>query len=218
MEVFETSRDKSGRKQLREARRKKEKLAEQVGPLTFTLHTPDQRLLRQLIVWKSEQCRRTGTVDFFALDWCVRLIERIHAAREEDFGGLLACLHAGDTLVAIHFAMYSRQVWHSWFPAYNHELEEYSPGFILLLEMIQAASEQGNKHIDLGKGLSLYKKRVMTGAIQVAEGSLVIPSFRNRLWALRQSMEAWGGQSRLKPLLRIPGRLIKHMDRRNRYE
>ncbi|HDR15777.1 MAG TPA: GNAT family N-acetyltransferase [Desulfobacteraceae bacterium] len=218
MDAFESSRDKSGRKQLREAKRKKEKLAEQIGPLTFTLHTTNRDLLRQMMTWKSEQCRRTGTVDFFALDWCRQLIERIHSVRTPEFGGLLACLHAGDTLAALHFAMYSRRVWHSWFPAYNHELEEYSPGFILLLEMIQAASNQKIQYIDLGKGISLYKKRVMTGGIPVAEGCLAIPSFGNRLRVWRQKAEEWGKQSYFKPLLRLPGRLIKNRERRKKYE
>ena len=218
MVAYEASRDKAGRKQLREVRRKSEKLAEKAGPLTFTLHSANQDILRQLLAWKSEQCRRTGTVDFFALDWCVKLIERIHATRAPDFGGILACLHAGDILAAAHFAMYSRQVWHSWFPTYNHDLEEHSPGFILLLEMIQAAAGQGVKYIDLGKGSSLYKKRVMTGGIPVAEGRVAIPSFRNLAQELREKAEEWGKQSFLRPILRIPGQIIKKAQRKRRYE
>jgi CelD/BcsL family acetyltransferase involved in cellulose biosynthesis len=218
MGAFEDSRDKSGRKQLREARRKSEKLVEQIGPLTFTVHSPKQDILRQLMVWKSEQCRRTGTVDFFTLEWCKQLIEHIHATRERDFGGILSCLHAGDILASVHFAMYSGQVWHSWFPAFNHELEGYSPGFILLLEMVKAASVQDVKYIDLGKGLSLYKKRVMTGSIPVAEGCVAIPSFRNRLRLIQESAEEWGRQSYLRPVFRIPGRIIKGIERKKRYE
>lgn len=218
MAAYEASRDKSGRKQLREARRKSKKLSTEVGQLTFTLHSAHQDILEQLLTWKSEQCRRTGTVDFFTLDWCVKLISRIHAIREPDFGGILACLHAGDTLTAVHFAMYSRQVWHSWFPAYNHELQEYSPGFILLLELIKAASGQQIGYIDLGKGLSLYKKRVMTGGVPVAEGCLAMPSLHNQIRDFREKVEAWGRHSRIKPLLRLPGRIIKNMDRKKRYE
>jgi CelD/BcsL family acetyltransferase involved in cellulose biosynthesis len=218
MRTFEASRDKSGRKQLRETQRKRGKLEEQAGPLTFTLHSPRQDILQQLMVWKSEQCRRTGTVDFFALEWCVKLIELIHATRKSEFGGIMSCLHAGDTLAAVHFAMYSQRVWHSWFPAYNHDLEEYSPGFILLLEMIQAASDQGIQYIDLGKGLSLYKKRVMTGGIPVAEGCLAVPSFRNQLRQVRERAEEWGRKSFLWPALRIPGRIIKKIERKKRYE
>jgi CelD/BcsL family acetyltransferase involved in cellulose biosynthesis len=218
MEAFEASRDKAGRKQLRETQRKSKKLAEEVGPLTFTLHSPSRDILRQLMAWKSQQCQSTGTVDYFAIDWCAKLIERIHETRDHDFGGILCCLHAGETLAAVHFVMYSRYVWHSWFPAYNHVLEEYSPGSILLLKMIEAASERNIRYIDLGKGLSLYKKRVMTGGIPVAEGCLALPSFRNRARRIREIAEGWAKQSILSPVLRIPGRIIKGKERKRRYE
>ncbi len=218
MAVFEASRDKSGRKQLREARRKRKKMADSIGPVTFTLHSRQNDILKQMMVWKSEQCRSTGTVDYFSLDWCVRLIESIHAAPGPVFGGLLSCLHAGDRLAAVHFAMYSQNVWHSWFPAYNHDLEEYSPGILLLLEMIQAASERNVAYIDLGKGVSLYKRRVMTGTIQVAQGFVALPSLINHVHRIREPLEVWAKQSFLYPVLRIPGRIIKAVGRKRRYK
>jgi CelD/BcsL family acetyltransferase involved in cellulose biosynthesis len=216
-EAFEESRDRAGRKYIAEVQRKRKKLGEQVGPLSFTCHSANRDVLRQMMAWKSAQCRRTGSVDFFSLAWCVRLIERIHDSQEPGFGGILACLHAGDTLVAVHFAMYASRVWHSWFPAYNHELDEYSPGSILLLEMIKSASEKGIEYIDLGKGLPLYKKRVMTGAIPVAEGCVETPSFINRLRALRGITERRMRDSFLFPVFRFPGRMLKRLESKGRY-
>ena len=218
MEVYEASRDKAGRKQLRETRRKRQKLSSDVGPITFTLHMQQQDILRQMMSWKSQQCRATGTVDYFSLGWCRRLIEHIHSYNGLEFGGILSCLHAGDTLAAVHFAMYSRNVWHSWFPAYNHELEAYSPGSVLLLEMIEAASVRGVHYIDLGKGLSMYKKRVMTGTIPVAQGCVTLPSIFNRMREMRETTESWAKQSFLKPVFQIPGRIIKSIERKKRYE
>lgn len=217
MEAFEASRDSSGRKQLREVERKREKLSRQAGPITFTAHTSRPEILRQLMRWKSEQCRRSGTVDYFALGWCVQLVERIHKTRGPRFGGTLISLHAGDTLAAVHFAMYSDRVWHSWFPAYNRELDAHSPGLILLIEMIRSAAQQGVAYIDLGKGVSLYKQRVMTGTIPVASGRVQLPALRNRLLNLRESAEDWGRRSPLRPLLRVPGRFIRNQERKRRY-
>jgi CelD/BcsL family acetyltransferase involved in cellulose biosynthesis len=217
-DAFVASRDKSGRKLMREIERKQEKLTERLGPTTFTLHTADPVILRQLMAWKSEQCQRTGTVDYFALDWCRELIERLHTIRTSGFGGLLACLHVGDDVAAVHFAICSNQVWHSWFPAYNHDLEEYSPGLLLLLEMIKAATKQNIKYIDLGKGVSLYKKRFMTGGILVAEGVLEMPSMRNRMHRWQNCFEQWSRKSPLKPFFRIPGRIIKRVERKQKYE
>ncbi len=218
LEVYESSLDKSGRKQLREAQRKQKKLKTEVGPVTFTLHSQDKDILQQLIKWKSQQCQQTGTVDFFAQEWCVQLIKNIHSTRGNNFGGILSCLHAGDTLAAVHFTMYSHDVWHSWFPAYNDKLLKYSPGTILLFEIIRSAAKRDIHYIDLGKGISLYKKRVMTGGISVAEGSLEISSPKNTIHHFIEIVEQWSQQSSLKPFLRFPGRMIQSIKRKRRYK
>lgn len=218
MKVYEASRDKSARKQLKEIKRKAKKLENQIGPVSFTLKSSSEKILQQLINWKSEQCRKTGTVDYFALKWCTEFIKKIHKTRKDNFGGILSCLYAGNILAAVHFGMYSKSVWHSWFPAYNNSLEEYSPGSILLLEIIKSAAENGIQYIDLGKGLSLYKKRVMTGDISIAEGVVELPSLRNRIRHIRNVVEKYGEKSFLSPILRIPGRIIKKREREKRYE
>jgi len=154
-EAFEQSRDKAGRKQLREIERKRKKLESEIGPITFVEHTSDPEVLRTLMDWKSEQCRRTGTFDYFSLAWCRQLIESIHASDRADFGGVLSCLYVGDSLAAAHFVMRSDRVWHSWFPVYNNTYHAYSPGLILLLEMIRAAAARdGVDYMDLGKDVS----------------------------------------------------------------
>ena len=216
--TFEASLDKSGRKQYKEAQRKQNKLEEQIGPVKFTFHTEDKDILHKMMQWKSFQCRSSGTVDYFSLRWCVQLIEMIHTARKNNFGGILSCLHAGNTLAAVHFVMYSSRVWHSWFPAYNDDLQRYSPGLILLYRMINVASKRGINYIDLGKGISLYKKKVMSGGIKVAEGSVEIPSFINTVRHIRNSIEQWSKKSTFKPILRIPGKVIKSLDKKKKYE
>lgn len=216
-DVYTASRDKSARKQLREVERKRKRLAEDIGPLSISLHSSSSNTLRQLFTWKSEQCRQTGTFDFFGLPWCVELIERIHSTRELSFGGMLAEVYAGATLAAVHFAMYTGDVWHSWFPTYNHDLDSYSPGSILLMEIIQAAAEHRIQHIDLGKGASLYKKRVMTGGIPVATGSVALPSLRNRFLDLTKRSDRWGERSIAKQVLRVPKRFLRNRQRKRRY-
>jgi len=209
---------KSARKQHREAARKREKLAAAFGPVKFIPHTRDKDILRQMFAWKSRQCRETGSVDYFALSWCVKLIERLQVFENIHFGGLLACLYVGEKLAAVHFLMHSRHVWHSWFPAYNEAFKEYSPGLILLYELIKAASEAEIRYIDLGKGMSLYKKRVMTGAIEVAQGCIELPSVQNRLYHILKNAEQYARRSAFKPLLAVPGRYFKNLERKNRYE
>jgi CelD/BcsL family acetyltransferase involved in cellulose biosynthesis len=76
----------------------------------------------------------------------------------------------------VHFGVlgHDRLVW--WFPAYDAEYGSYSPGLILLLDLVAEAAERGLTLVDLGRGEHHYKLRVANGAYDVAEG--VVPAAR----------------------------------------
>lgn len=217
-EAYEAARDKSQRKQLQDATRRLRKLERERGPVRFVLDTRDPEAMDAMVRWKREQCRRSGVVDFFGLPWTVELIRRIHACDTDDFRGTLSALYVGDSLAAVHFAMRSRTVWHSWFPAYEDSFRQYAPGLVLLLHMIRHACDSGPSYIDLGKGMAPYKENFMSGSIPLAEGVATRPSLVNGLYAMRARAEAWGRRSALRPVLRAPGRWIKNLDRKRRYE
>ncbi|MCX7592526.1 MAG: GNAT family N-acetyltransferase [Fischerella sp.] len=161
---------------IQEVSRKARKIEREVGPLRFQAHVADTALLRLLMRWKSDQYRRTGAFDCFAVDWIVRVVERIHATQQKNFAGVLSALYVGDEVAALHFSMRSQSVWHSWFPSYDRKFEKYSPGLILLLKMVESAQTLGLQTIDLGKGGESYKQRVANAAVPLAEGSVEIPS------------------------------------------
>jgi CelD/BcsL family acetyltransferase involved in cellulose biosynthesis len=105
------------------------------------------------------------------------VLHDIHRTQNEDFSGALSLLYAGDRMIAGHFGMRSDSVWHYWFPAYDAMLAKYSPGIVLLLKMIEHACEAGISTIDLGKGMSPYKKRFMNAQVDVSSGSVELPSW-----------------------------------------
>jgi CelD/BcsL family acetyltransferase involved in cellulose biosynthesis len=155
--------------------RQMKRLERKLGPVRFEPESPDRELLRLLMRWKSNQYVRTGIVDQFAISSNVALLEQIHGTSGDDFSGTLSVLRAGDHVAAVAFGMRTRDTWHYWFPAYDRELASYSPGMILLLRITEEAARRGMRVVDLGKGGSMYKRRLRTGAIEVAEGQ-VVPS------------------------------------------
>jgi CelD/BcsL family acetyltransferase involved in cellulose biosynthesis len=88
---------------------------------------------------------------------------------------MLSLLYAGERLVAGHFGMRGQSVWHYWFPAYDPKMAKYSPGLILLLKMAEHAPSLGVRTIDLGKGMSLYKQRLMNASVPLASGRVESP-------------------------------------------
>lgn len=113
---------------------------------------------------------------------------KIHAMQTEGFAGMLSLLYAGDWLVAGHFGMRSRTVWHYWFPAYDPEVAKYSPGLNLALKMAAYAPSAGLSTIELGRMRAEYKRRLMNRDVLVASGSVDcrlsarVRSLAKRLW------------------------------------
>jgi hypothetical protein len=71
--------------------------------------------------------------------------------------------------------------------------------------------------IDLGKGESPYKERLMTGAVEVREGVVELPSLASAARTLRRSLEAWVRRSPILCVVRIPGRWLTKFERSRRF-
>jgi CelD/BcsL family acetyltransferase involved in cellulose biosynthesis len=154
------------------------RLERDMGPLRFVAHEADPARLGDVLDWKSGQYRRTGKPDLFALSWVRAIVGQLHVTQGDTLSGMLSLLYAGDRLIAGHMGMRSRGTWHYWFPAYDSAFAKYSPGQVLLLNMMEWAPANGVRTIDLGKGGAGYKRRLMNASTMVAAGSVELLSMR----------------------------------------
>ena len=210
-EAWRDARLAAGARRLGELPRKARKLAREIGPLRFEANVRDPRVLQEVIALKSAQCQLTGARDCFAPQWTRDLVHRIAATDDPGFGGRMSVLYAGDQIVAAHFGMRSREVWHWWFPVYSHAHAPYSPGALLLMHVAEAAAAQGHKLLDLGKGDEAYKASFADTALPLLEGCVAREALATRLRALRKDAGRWMRSSPwaqpLRPVLRHFGRL-----------
>ena len=182
--------------------RKKRKLAREVGPLEFDFDCSNKEVFWQCMTWKSEQHARTETRDIMQLSWVAPLLTDILASKNREFAGILSVLRSGGRVVAAHFGIRSGGVLHYWFPSYDIELGSYSPGMILLLEMLNAASGHGIHTVDLGRGSSLYKTRVATTAVPLIEGGVAPKAWARTLRRSRRTITDWVRNSPFREPLR----------------
>jgi CelD/BcsL family acetyltransferase involved in cellulose biosynthesis len=154
--------------------RRRRKLEREVGPVVCEWQSsqPDGDL-QSLSQWKSDQYARDGTWDRFAEPWITESLELLAQSRDPSCTGLLTSVRAGEHLVATHFGLLGTDRLSWWFPAYNPDFGRYSPGLILLLSIIAAASRRGVPVLDLGRGEHGYKLRVTARFYEVAEGEVV---------------------------------------------
>jgi CelD/BcsL family acetyltransferase involved in cellulose biosynthesis len=181
-----------------------------LGPLRLTLHSRDRDDFETVIRLKSEQCRRTGQLDFFALGWPRALVERIRDIDDPDFGGRLSTLHAGDVLLAAHFGMRTPQVWHWWFPVYSAAHRQHSPGSLLLLQVAHAAAAEGHQLLDLGRGDEEYKRRFSDCSWPLLEGCVSRPT---AVTAARRWKKQVGQWLRTSPVAAPALPLLKRLKR-----
>ncbi|TDQ05525.1 GNAT family N-acetyltransferase [Labedaea rhizosphaerae] len=161
---------KSGRDNMAQARRRTAKAGRELGALRFEADLPDPAVLDQVIELKRGQYRATGARDYFAVPGRRELLHRLLAERSPEFGGVLSAVFAGDRLFAAHFGIRSGGVLHWWFPVYEPSFGNYAPGWVLLRELVSAAPASELVRIDLGRGEDEYKRRAMTGHVEVCQG------------------------------------------------
>jgi CelD/BcsL family acetyltransferase involved in cellulose biosynthesis len=159
---------------LAQVARRRRKLGREVGDVVVEWQAHDEAALDTLLAWKSAQYRDTGVWDRFDQPWIVDVVRALAETSSDGLTGLLSTLRAGDHLVAVHFGLLGRDrlVW--WFPAYDAAFGSYSPGLILLLDLVADAAARGLTFVDLGRGEHHYKLRVANGTYDVAEG--VVPA------------------------------------------
>ena len=216
-EAYAQARRAAGSKQILQVGAHRRQFERVHGPLRFEAHTEDGEVLAQLFRWKSAQYLRSGITDVMSFDWVIALLERIRSTQTDGFAGLLSALWSGDRLVAVHLGMRSHATWHYWFPSYDVACGKASPGLILLLEMAEAACDLGVESIDLGAGDARYKRRLMSRAVPLAVGALERSSLPTTCRRWYRQTEAWVRRSPFVSIARVPGRLIKRMDRRSRF-
>ena len=214
---YRAARRSAGVSRISQLERKANKLTREVGALRFEAHSRDRQVLEEVYARKSEQCRRTGVVDFFALSWTHALIDRVLSIETPHFSGMLSALYAGDQLVAAHVGMRSERVWHWWFPVYVPAFAKYSPGGILLLKLAEAAAASGLKYVDLGKGDDAYKAAFHNHAIVLAEGRAARRSLTTALYDFGAGVEQRLRRSSLIEPVRPALRGIKQWMRHQSY-
>lgn len=133
--------------------RQRRRLERELGPVTFQLDDPRPEVFEACVKWKSSQYVATGLTDMFADPRNVDLFRRLR-----EHGVLLvSSLSAGDTLLAVHFGSTHDQRLGWWVPTYDPKFSKFSPGRLLLEELMRASYERGDLEFDFLIGDEQYK-------------------------------------------------------------
>jgi CelD/BcsL family acetyltransferase involved in cellulose biosynthesis len=196
---------KSGKDKMTEARRLTNKAGRDLGPVEFVASSDDPEMLDRVVSLKRSQYSSTGAKDHFADPVQRELLHRLLGSGI----GVLSTVHAGPHLLAAHFGIQSGSVLHWWFPVFDRKFGPLSPGWILLREVVQVASQLGISRIDLGRGEDDYKRRAMTGSSTVCLGAVTAGGLRGVARKASRTAVAAAKASPLAPQLRSIARKFR---------
>lgn len=211
-EAYAEARKAAGVGVLKDAAKKRRKAEREAGEARFTAFSRASTDFDQLIAWKRAQLKSTDQTDIFEAGWTLRLLRELFESRDPDFGGVLFTLHLGDQLAAAHFHLHGRSVIHGWMIAHNPELERYSPGVGLFVDILQWMDQTPYQRLDLGPGDYRFKTELANTAQGVTHGFVGLPSaaclVRSAAYGVVRAAEALP----LGPVSRLPAKALRRMD------
>jgi len=120
-------------------------------------------MIAGLVELKRRQYQRTHMPDALAADRHVRLLAAMNEVSAPDCHLVMNRLEAGGRVLAQHLGPQHYDVLSYWFPVYDPEARDVSPGRLLLWLTIQRAEEYGIALIDRGEGDTPHKRELATG-------------------------------------------------------
>jgi len=156
--------------------------------------TVDAHTLDRVILQKRAQYMRTNTGDALKDVRVRHLLEFLASQNDKDCGVFYTALEAGGEVVAEHLGLRYFDALSYWFPVYDVKFQQYSPGRLILWELIKGATENGITLIDFGEGESQYKRQFSNKLISSHKAYWEADSFRSNFARMYQSY-TWRAQS-----------------------
>jgi CelD/BcsL family acetyltransferase involved in cellulose biosynthesis len=210
--AYEERRLPFAKSAFRAIRTRSDKARKEHGELTHIFDDRSDQTLETLLNWKRAQFAATAQPQLFDFAWVRELTDRLHTARDPELRGQLSSLYFGDTLVAAHFGLRTREVLHYWFPGYDPAFAELSPGNILLRHMAESAAEDGVQALHLGAGDYRYKLEFADRSVPVTDGVAFARSRLGRTAAAAGQAVAQLTRKLPETLSPLPGRALRRLD------
>ncbi len=216
-DAYAAARRVAGASILQDTAKKRRKLEREHGEVAFCALSAAQSDFDSLFAWKRAQYRASGQTDIFEAGWTHRLLQSLFeqgATGADRFGGSLFTLHAGGKLAASHFALRRGDVLHAWFIAHDESFARYSPGVILINEILKWAADEGLRELDLGPGDYRFKQSLANVKRPVAHGYVGRPSSATLARALAYRLRDTAESLPLGRFSALPGKAMRRLDLR----
>ncbi len=211
-DAYADERASAGTDILKDTAKKRRKLEREEGEVIFTAESTSLHDFNQLVTWKRAQYALTGQTDVLAAGWPLELLRSLFERNDPELRGVMFTLHAGGKLAAVHYALCTPRIAHAWFIAHDDAMNRYSPGVVLITEVMRWAAARGMAELDLGPGDYRFKLSLANRQRPVAHGFVgrLSPAtlMRTAQYSVRRAAESLP----LGKASQFPGKAMRRLD------
>jgi CelD/BcsL family acetyltransferase involved in cellulose biosynthesis len=148
---------------------KERKISREVGELRVEVGFTEDAFER-LLHWKRQACSKRNVQNILDIQGYSDVLANLVRVESPNFRHHFVRLMAGDQLVAVHMGMICHRRMAAWLPAFNPDFGRYSPGLLLLLQLLRNCEHWNVARVDFGNGEFFFKDRFKTGESTMLEG------------------------------------------------
>ncbi len=169
---------------LRNLMLKRDKLQKKHGEIRFVQEEAGSALIDTILAWKAKRFNDGKPID----PRVKRVLETLKVG--DEVAGITSGLYAGDALVAAHFGIRLDGILHYWFPGFNPEFGRFTPGHLLVYELLMNLEGMGCKILDFGPGGEAYKQYFCNDSLPVTSGGIELFSRFTLARRCRRNLES----------------------------
>jgi len=163
-------------KHFKKMRRTRRNIERDFGEAVFDMDDRSQEAFDWIISRKRDQFARTGRHDVLAPEWARQLFERLRTHQSGRMATKLMTMRIDGKIVAAEFNLCSDRVIHGWITGFDTDYSKYSPGYLLMHEILKQMDDMDQTIYDSGIGLDYYKKYYSNFQLPVDTGALRVQS------------------------------------------
>ncbi|MEM5517768.1 GNAT family N-acetyltransferase [Henriciella sp. AS95] len=167
-------------KHFKKMRRLQRNVERDFSELEFRYDNECGQTFDRLIELKREQFIRTGRHDVLASLWSRRLMDRLRSNTGPRFRLRLVSIYFDGEHAASELVLQSDKVTHGWITAFEQDYSQYSPGNMVVHNMLEQMAMDGPSIYDAGPGLDYYKRHYSNYQVPVGSGVVRAKSFAMR--------------------------------------
>lgn len=188
-ESFIADQQKRWPKHFKKMRRLYRNVERDFSEKVFTFDNKDDAAFARLYDLKQAQFARTGYHDVLKPEWARQLLDKLRHFEGARLRTRLVTLHYDGQHAASELNLQSDTVMHGWLTGFDQEMGTYSPGNMLVQEMLEQMCVAKIPIYDAGPGLDHYKRHysnyqlpIDTGSVRGARGSFAPSRIAGRIW------------------------------------